>query len=70
MHVNDVPHEERKKFPTGVSEHEYDTEAEMTAFLDGVNLADDIDVESGEPFQRDGKFVVRVRVGEWDDDDE
>jgi hypothetical protein len=69
MDLNNIPKNKVSGFPTGVSEHVYDTEGEMKAFIDGVNLADDIDVDSGEPFERDGKFVVRVKVGEWDEDD-
>ena len=42
---------------------------EMDAFLCGLNWADDVDVENGEPFQRNGKWVVRVAVGEWDNEE-
>lgn len=69
MHVNDIPHEERKRFPAGVGEYEYDTGAEMQAFIDGVSLPDDVDVEVGDAFQRDGKWVVRVRIGDWPEDE-
>jgi hypothetical protein len=69
MSLDSIPQEQRAKFPTGVSEVEYGTEQEMSAFIDGLNYADDIDVSHGQPFQRDGKFVMRVVVGEWDDED-
>lgn len=68
MDLNDIPND-ATKFPTGVSEQEYNTEAEMSAFINGLDFADDIDVHHGDPFQRDGKFIVRVVVGDWDEED-
>lgn len=70
MDLDAIPQEKTDKFPTGVSEVQYDTQDEMMAFMDGLNYADDIDVSHGEYFERNGKFVMRVRVGEWDDDEE
>lgn len=69
MFLNDIPKDHTQNFPTGVSERNFDTEAEIHAFLEGLTYADDGDVGHGEVFKRDGKFVVRVRVGEWDEDD-
>lgn len=86
MNLNNIPQNKTSGFPTGVSEHVYDTEAECKAFVDGVQLAQDIDVEAGTPFQRMKRppvgsrgvaattpveqWVVRVKVGEWDDEDD
>jgi hypothetical protein len=68
--LNDIPEDKRDDFPAGVSEEEYATEAEMTAFLNGLGYADDVDVTHGDVFMREnGKFVVRICVGEWGDDD-
>lgn len=70
MELNDIPKNKTKDFPTGVSEVRFDTHGEITAFLHGLSYADDVDVEAGEPFERGDKFVVRVRVGDWGDDDD
>lgn len=70
MDLNDIPESKTKGFATGVSEESFDTDAEMNAFLHGLTYADDIDVEAGTPFLRDGKFVVRVKVGDFGDEDE
>lgn len=70
MDLNDIPKNKTKGFPMGVSEHIWATAAEMTAFITGVDLAEDIDVECGEPFERKGKQVVRVKIGDWGDDDD
>jgi hypothetical protein len=69
MDLNDIPHE-KKSFPTGVSEQVYKTMPEMDAFIEGLDFADDTDVSHGQPFERDGEFVVRVRVGDFGLDDE
>ena len=68
MELNEIPKNWKHHLPVGVSEHTYTTRAEIDAFLEGVNLAEDIDVETGDPFERKGRWVVRVRVGEWDDE--
>lgn len=76
MGINEIPQDKTDKFPAGVSEHTYATEAECKAFVEGVNLAQDIDVETGTPFQRKTSFqnkttrrrsewVVRVKVGNF-----
>jgi hypothetical protein len=70
MDLNDIPQNKIDNLPMGVSEVQYDTEAEMKAFIDGLQFADDIDVSNGDYFQRDGKFVIRVVVGDWNDEDE
>ena len=70
MDLDNIPQTKTKGFPAGVSEVKYATQAEMTAFLDGLNFASDIDVENGMIFQRDGQYVVRVKVGDFGDDDE
>lgn len=86
MNLNNIPQNKTSGFPTGVSEHVYNTEAECRAFVDGVQLAQDIDVETGTPFSRLTRppvgsrgvdattpvqqWVVRVKVGEWDDEDD
>lgn len=67
MELNAIAQEQRMNFPPGVSEHVYRTRAEMTAFVDGVSLANDLDVECGPPFVRNGLYVVRVRVGNFGD---
>lgn len=70
MSIDNISHDRTgNALPTGISEHIYATKAEMTAFIEGVKLADDIDVEVGQPFERDGQHVVRVAVGEWDADE-
>jgi len=69
MDLNDIPKEKTDNFPMGVTEVEYDTEAEMKAFIDGLQFADDIDVSNGDYFERNGKFVMRVVVGDWDDEE-
>lgn len=70
MSLDTIPQDKTENFPCGVSEVEYNTEAEMKAFIDGLNYADDIDVNYGDYFQRNKKFVMRVVVGNWDEDDE
>jgi len=67
--IDDIPHD-ATKFPVGVSEHVYPSWDLMSAFLDGLHLADDVDVEQGQVFERDDKFVVRVRVGDFFDEPE
>jgi hypothetical protein len=69
MDLDDIPKSKTKDFTAGVSEHVYDTEAELDAFIEGVNLPQDLDVEVGTPFERKKKFVVRVKVGNFGDDD-
>ena len=69
MDLDDIPTTQKDKFPTGVSEMEYDTEEEILAFLNGLTYAGDGDVEGGKPFRREGKWVVRVRIGDWGDGD-
>lgn len=69
MSLDSIPQEKTNGFPCGVSEVQYNTAAEMAAFIDGLQYADDIDVSHSEPFERNGKFVVRVVVGDWDDED-
>lgn len=68
MDLNDIPQDQTKNFPTGVSEIKYYTEKEMEAFLYGLNYADDIDVSTSETFYRDGFIVVRVQVGHFSDE--
>lgn len=58
-----------RSLPPGVTEAVYDTEAEMRAFLDGLNWVGDIDVHNGTPFVRDGSWVVRVGMDGFDDDE-
>lgn len=65
MDLDRIPKDKKKGFSAGVSEVEYDTLAEMNAFLHGLNFASDIDVENSTVFQRDGKYVVRVKVGDF-----
>lgn len=69
MNLNDIPHEQTDGFPTGVSEFSTDTDNEMRAFLAGLNYANDIDVEHGEYFERDFNFVVRIKVGDFGEDE-
>ncbi len=69
MDLDDIPQSKTDGFPTGVSEHSYDTVAEIVAFIEGVGLADDIDVTIGDYFQRDDQWVVRVKVGDFDDEE-
>jgi ribosome modulation factor len=33
-----------------------------------MDYAEDMDVDHGQPFERNGKWIVRVVVGQWDDD--
>jgi len=66
MDLDDIPQNEID-LPMGVTEVEYDTEAEMKAFIDGLQFADDIDVNNSNYFVRNGKFIVRVVVGDWDE---
>ncbi len=68
--LNEIVQTQTDSFPTGVSEHSYSTDAEMTAFLSGIDAAGSLDVWYGAPFVRDGKFVVRVQCGSWDDEEE
>ena len=81
MDLNDIPQNKTSGFPTGVSEHTYASLNECKAFVDGVNHAQDTDVETGTPFERKTSFqnkttrrrsewVVRVRVGDWGDEDD
>lgn len=70
MNLNDIPKKQTKKFPIGVTEQVFDTMAEMRAFIAGLCYADDTDVENGDPFERNGKVVVRVRVGNFDEDED
>ncbi len=74
MDLNEIPQDQTDKFPAGVSEHEFHTEKEVLAFLSGLNLADAIDVEHGEPFVRQTPLyqmhVVRVRVGNFEEDED
>ena len=67
MTLNEIPQEQTTDFPEGVNEVVYPTELEMDAFIYGLCYADDIDVECSEPFVRDGRQVVRVRVGDFGD---
>lgn len=66
--LNDIPQDKTDNLPTGVTEQTYGTEAEINAFVDGVTFPDDIDVEVSTPFQRGDQWVVRVCVGDWNDD--
>lgn len=68
MNLDDIPQGQTVGFQTGVSEQVYDTEAEMAAFLAGISYVGDLDVCWGKPFLRGGKYVIRVRVGEWGDE--
>lgn len=49
-----------------------DSETSIQDFLHGFCYADDTDVASGTPFERDGRWVVRLMVGiephEWDEE--
>lgn len=49
--------------PEGVSEVVYETEAEMNAFLRGLNYVGDIDVSHGPVISRGGRYVVKIGVG-------
>lgn len=69
LDLDEIPKTKTKNFKAGVSEHVYDTLAEINAFIEGVNLPSDLDVYIGTPFERDGKHVVRVKVGDFGDDD-
>jgi hypothetical protein len=68
MELHDIPRNKTKNFPSGISEQEFDTPKEAHAFTHGITYADDEDVECTEPFERNGKFVVRVRIGNFGDD--
>lgn len=75
MELNDIPKDKRAGFPSGVSEHVFKTKGEVAAFIEGVNLPDDMDVTVGTPFKRKEKkkkfvHVVRVKVGDWDDEED
>lgn len=61
--LDDIPQEQRDNFPEWVSEVEYPTRDLMQAFMRGLTLPDDTDVDYGPVFERDGKIVVRIRVG-------
>lgn len=63
--LEEIPVNQTDDFPEGVSEVEFNTEAEMDAFKEGLHYADDIDVESSIRFPRNGKWVCRVKVGNW-----
>jgi hypothetical protein len=72
MKLDDIPQSQTDNFPTGVSEEAFVTKAELYAFKLGLHYADDIDVDSGEMFQRENEhgvteFVVRIRVGDKDE---
>ena len=60
-----IPQDRKVNLPNGVSEVEYETEKELNAFLEGINYSQDLDVQTGTPFERDGNWVVRVMVGDW-----
>ena len=64
-----IPKSETSTFPDWVSEQSYPTKAEIDAFIHGVTYVDDIDVEVGTPFERDGQWVVRVACGDFDPDE-
>lgn len=68
MSLDEIPKDQRTDFPIGVSEVIYDTPGELAAFIHGLGYAQDIDVEYGDPFSRDGKEVVRVKVGDFDEE--
>jgi hypothetical protein len=68
--LDKLPQDQMGDFPTGVNEEVFNTMAELDAFLHGFQYADDIDAYNGSPFQRGDKFVVRVCVGDWDNEDE
>ena len=69
MSPNDIPEEQTDHFPSGVSEHVYPTARLIEAFVAGVNVADALDVQVGQIFTRNGEFVVRVQVGDWEQPD-
>jgi hypothetical protein len=69
MNLDDIPRNQID-FRAGVYEVSYPTLAEINAYIEGLHAPDDIDVDSGTPFERNGQFVVRVRIGDWGDDDE
>lgn len=66
--LNAIPRDKTERFPTGVSEVKYATWDLMQAFLNGLGYADDVDVEHSEIFERNGEFVVRVKVGDFEDE--
>ncbi len=68
MDLDEIPKRKKDGFPEGVSEVEYSTRAEMDAFLHGLQFVGDIDVDNGTPFERGGKFVVRVGAGDYGDE--
>ncbi len=63
--LNAIPENQTDNFDDGISEDIFETKAEMDAFLHGLSVSDAIDVYRGTPFQREGKYVVRVCVGDW-----
>lgn len=65
--MDSIPEEQTGGFPLGISEENFDTDAEMDAFFVGLDYADDIDVEHGKPFTRSGIRIVRIRVGTFDE---
>lgn len=68
MDIDNIPKEKVDNFPMGVSEHWFSSKAEVDAFLQGFSLPQDTDCSNATPFVRDGKWVVRVRVGYWYDE--
>lgn len=66
--LNEIPRDHAGEFPPGVTEVAYPTLEQMDAFCTGLHYADDTDVDSGEAFFRDGQWVVRVGVGDWEDE--
>lgn len=70
MDLDDIPTTKKDKFPPGVSEVCYESANEMDAFLHGLDYVNNIDVDHGKVFIRDGAFVVRVGVGDYGDYEE
>ena len=61
-HPCDIPEDQIDNFPEGISEYSCQTFAEMRAFLTGLKYVQAHDVCYGEVFQRNGQFVVRIKV--------
>lgn len=53
-----------------MNEVEYDTLPEMNAFLAGLNYVGDIDVSASEIMERNGKYVVKVMIGDLDEEED
>jgi hypothetical protein len=66
--LDKIPQAVKEGFPTGVVEIAFHTKAEIDAFLVGLEYTDDVDQYSGTPFQRDDLWVVRICVGDWNEE--